>query len=224
MKFPQSYWRIKKAPVTLDVRQRIPTKKQKQPLMFIRIFSLLLLLAGALIPTNIVANAQQTEYYTYVIFYEESGCELSTVSFLGFTAGDEKLVSGGLDNTTQLCSVEAACHIRGDIEICQQQIVPTVNAEVRFDIDSNGKTFQCDDSNENLDQPICRFLEGCLESSLLPNCHFQVATTKDIVNNRKCFIALSFAMMKIDWRQKIKISHGHFILSSSRFDSKSECF
>lgn len=110
---------------------------------------------------------------------------MSTAAMIGHASGDEEYVLGGDDNFTAFCSVEASCLMNNQSTVCKAETIPSVHAEIRFDVDADGRIFHCDDTNENVDEPLCRFMEGCRASSVFPHCDVNLATTTDIVKNRK---------------------------------------
>lgn len=125
----------------------------------------------------------QSGLYGYVIFSEETSCERSTVSMIGYAHGDDEYMVGA-HNDLGLCGMESICLVDSSSEICQDTEDGIV-AEVRYDIQEDGRIFQCDDSNTLVNQGVCRYLEGCYNSSVYPHCAFQVATTIDLLSNRK---------------------------------------
>lgn len=152
--------------------------------MFTNAF-LLTLSVGLIIHLNFMATKVQAEIYLYTIYYEESDCQHSAVALAGKVSGNEGYSVGGWDNTTEFCSVESTCVINNQTEICQEYLVRTGESEVRADIDPNGDIFECDATNDEVDQALCRVVEGCKSSSKLPHCNFQLATTSDIMKDRK---------------------------------------
>lgn len=125
----------------------------------------------------------QTDKYFYAIFYDGKSCQTSTVALIRGVTGEEEIISGGVDNHTARCSIETTCLMDKHSQVCQAETTPTVDAYVRFDVDSHGRIFHCDDSND-IDQGICRYIELCYASSLALHCNVLPATTTDIVNNR----------------------------------------
>lgn len=81
--------------------------------------------------------------------------------------------------------MESTCVVNNTTDICQNQLVRTGESLVRADIGADGRIFECDATNEVVDQALCRVVEGCKSSSKLPHCNFQLATTSDIFANSK---------------------------------------
>lgn len=134
--------------------------------------------------TVIPLTNAQSETYLYTIYYEESDCSFTPVSLVGHSSGDDEFSVGGWDNSTNQCSLESTCLMDKFSGVCES-LVPTSSSWNRADIDNNGKIFECDETNEDVDLAVCRFLEGCHDSSKYPNCSFQLATTSDLFRNRK---------------------------------------
>lgn len=158
--------------------------------MFFRLTSVATFVFSAM-HTGIPLAKAQSETYLYTIYYEESDCSFTPVALVGHSSGDDEFSVGGWDNVTNQCSLESTCLMDKLSGVCGS-LVPTSSSWNRADIDNNGKIFECDETNEEIDLAVCRFLEGCNDSSKYPNCSFQLATTSDLFRNRKYLIFITF--------------------------------
>eukprot|EP00934_Nitzschia_sp_Nitz4_P005394 Nitzschia sp. Nitz4//scaffold23_size168460//79726//80835//NITZ4_002219-RA/size168460-snap-gene-0.158-mRNA-1//-1//CDS//3329543635//5384//frame0 len=124
-----------------------------------------------------------SEKYLYNIKYDSQDCGTKAVAITGFASGDVEINVAALDDVSGLCSVEAMCQVDHFSDVCMNVLASNKTTETRNDINSADVIFQCDQSNENVGQAVCRYVLGCEGSSLFPHCHFRLATTSDIFEN-----------------------------------------
>eukprot|EP00934_Nitzschia_sp_Nitz4_P000656 Nitzschia sp. Nitz4//scaffold95_size97785//28046//29301//NITZ4_004660-RA/size97785-augustus-gene-0.106-mRNA-1//-1//CDS//3329560451//656//frame0 len=123
--------------------------------------------------------AAPSEPYVYTVYYDGHGCEGSIVSLNPHVSGDDEVVQGTSNVNSTMCSVQSICLADLDADLCDLYAINRT-AVAHTDINKDGNIYQCDTSNEDVDQAQCRYIRGCGNSSLFPDCNFVLMTTSDI--------------------------------------------
>lgn len=161
----------------------------------------------------------QFEPYLYTIYYNEDDCNATianSVSLIGHCSEDDEYTVGGWDNVTNRCSIESACLINNRTDLCLN-MPRTAEAPVSNSVSNDGRVFQCDGTNGEVDQGLCRYLGECYKSSAYPNCNFRLVTTSDIFENR------TFLVRRLTKHSSCHATTNNscsVILLNSRVDSK----
>eukprot|EP00934_Nitzschia_sp_Nitz4_P001841 Nitzschia sp. Nitz4//scaffold327_size20599//3154//4283//NITZ4_008634-RA/size20599-augustus-gene-0.3-mRNA-1//-1//CDS//3329547940//1841//frame0 len=142
-----------------------------------RIFSIV---CACLFLTNYPSVKAAYEPYSYTAYYDGSNeCDGTIVMLNAHVSGDDEYAQGAMDLETSKCSIESVCLVGIASSLCAEYAT-NISGVAHTAINRDGDIFQCDTTNEDVDQDQCRYIKGCGSSSLFPDCRFILMTTSDV--------------------------------------------